>query len=130
MKEKYMVEELGFLEEMLLGYEDQMTIEEKERTETGQRKFAETKKKRDMIIKIMRLVRAEALNMEMREEAGHYDIATIAQMLLNESATAHIEQKEDSAQVRIYDEVHRKYIARFSVEMFQDWLLFTGHQFL
>ena len=91
---------------------------------------SEAKRKRDMTVKIMRLGRAEALNMELREETGHYDIATIAQMLLNESATARIERKEDATEVRIYDKVHGKYIAEFDVEIFRDWLLFTGHQFL
>lgn len=130
MREKYMVEELCFLEEMMLGYEDQMTVEHEKQAETGGKGFAEAKRKRDMVVKIMRLVRAEALNMEMREETGHYDIVTIAQMLLNESATARIDKKGDSAEVKIYDEVHGRYIAEFCVELFQEWLLFTGRQFL
>ena len=130
MKEKYMVEELGFLEEMMLGYEDRMTAEYKNYEAGNSREFVEAKRKRDMTVKIMRLVRAEALNMELREETRHYDIATIAQLLLNESATARIERKEDATEVRIYDEVHGKYIAEFDVEIFRDWLLFTGHRFL
>ncbi len=129
MREKYMTEELCFLEEMMLGYEDRMTAEYKKQETGNSRRFAEAKKKRDMIVKIIRLVRAEVLNMELREEAGHYDIATIAQMLMNESATVRIDRKEDAAKVRIYDEVHGKYIARFDVELFQNWLVFTGHQF-
>lgn len=130
MGETHMVKELGFLEEILSGYEEQMTHEYESREKGERDRFAEIKEKRDMLVKIMKLVRAESLNMEMREAAGHYDLATLAQMLLNESATARIDRRlNGSAKVMIFDEVHEKYVAKFHVKISRGLLLFTRCQF-
>ena len=61
MKEKHMVKELGFLEDMMLGYEDQMAAEYKNYEAGNCREFAEAKRKRDMTMKIMRLVRGGSI---------------------------------------------------------------------
>lgn len=119
--ETYLADELDFLEEILLGYEKQ--------SDAGGEGWQEAEKKVEMLIRIAKLVRAESLDMELREKAGHYDIATIAQRLLNESATAHISGNADSAEVTIFDEVHRNIIAKFQVKLSSKWLLFKDYQF-
>lgn len=116
-----MGEELEFLEELLLHYEELKDMGD-EGSEDARRKY-------DMLITIAKLVRAESLNMELRKKAGHYDVATIAQRLLNESATAYIRGNADSTEVEILDGIHHKLIAKFKVKISHHCLLFMDAQF-
>ena len=116
-----MGEELEFLEELLLRYE--------ELKEIGDERSEDARKKYDMLIRIAKLVQAESRNMELRKRAGHYDVATIAQRLLNESATAYVRRKADSTEVVILDEIHRNVIAEFKVKIALRCLMFMDTQF-
>lgn len=119
--ETYLVDELALLEDMLLKYEKQ--------ADANGEGWQEAEKKVGILIRIAKLVRAELINMELRGKAGHYDIATVAQRLLNESATAYVNGNADSAEVTVYDEVHRNLIAKFQVRLSSKCLLFDDHQF-
>lgn len=119
-----MGEELEFLEELLLQYEELKDMGD-EGSEDARRKY-------DMLITIAKLVQAESRNMELRKKAGHYDVATIAQRLLNESATAYVRRNADSPEVEIVeilDEIHRNVIAKFEVKIALRCLLFMDAQF-
>lgn len=117
-----MKDELDFLEELLVQYT--------KFTDVNSENFSlDAISKCNMIVRIAKLVRAEALNMKMRKDAGCYGIGTIAQKLLNESATAYIRGNADSAEVEIIDEVHRNVIARFKVKIAFHALMFTEIQF-
>ncbi len=116
-----MGEELEFLEGLLLQYE--------ELKDMGDEKSEDARKKYDMLIRIAKLVRAESLNMELRKKAGHYDVATIAQRLLNESATACVRRNANSTEVEILDEIHRNVIAKFEVKIALRCLMFMDAQF-
>lgn len=116
-----MGEELGFLEELLLYYEKLKDM--------GDEGSEDARKKYYMLIRIAKLVRAESLNMELRKKAGHYDVATIAQRLLNESATACVRRNADSTEVEILDEIHRNIIAKFKVKIALRCLMFIDAQF-
>lgn len=116
-----MGEELEFLEELLLYYEKLKDM--------GDEGSEDARKKYDMLIRISKLVRAESLNMELRKKSGHYDVATIAQRLLNESATACVRRKADSTEVVILDEIHRNVIAEFKVKIALRCLMFMDVQF-
>lgn len=117
-----MEKELEFLEELLLRYGEQKDMDNKQ-SEDATEKY-------NMLIRIAKLVRAEALNMELRKKAGHYDVPTIAQRLLNESATAYVRSvNADSAEVEVIDEVHRNIIAKFKVKIALHCLMFIDAQF-
>ena len=115
-----MKEELEFLEELILYFDKLRNTSEK---------AEDARKKLDMLFRIAKLVRAESLNMELRKKAGHYDVATIAQRLLNESATACVRRNAGSTEVEILDEIHRNIIAKFEVKIALRCLMFIDAQF-
>lgn len=104
---KNMEMELDFLEQLLL---EQEVLLETDRTDEAIEKY-------EMLIRITKVVQAESLNMKLREMMGHYDIATIAQRLLNESATAYISGNADSAEIRVVDEIHHNTMAEFKARI-------------
>lgn len=117
-----MEKELGFLEELLLQYGELKDMGGEQAEDAGE--------KCDMLFRIAKLVRAESLNMELRRKAGHYDVPTIAQRLLNESATAYVRGwNADSAEVEVIDEVHRNVIAKFKVKIAFHCLMFIDARF-
>ena len=76
--------------------------------------FAETTDK--ALIKIAKLVRAEARRLKMN---GKGNISSIAEKLLDESATAYIKGDADSAEIRIVDNIHLNTLARLKVRISQ-----------
>lgn len=114
-----MEKELDFLMEL---YEKQRAlmleystgeIENKPR-EGHEEEWGQARERVDLILRRMKLLHAED---HALKEVDRYKAATVAELLLNESATAHICGTADSTEVKIIDGIKRKIIAEFKVRI-------------
>lgn len=114
-----MEKELMYLEDLLgmqeynwgIYSEDLLCTQPKKGYE---KEWQETKDKIEMLYQIMKAVRAEQLSITSLEKDR---VGLIAEKLLNESATAYVRVGADSAEVWVYDGIHKKIMATFEAKI-------------
>ena len=81
----------------------------------------------DMLMKIMKLVQREIQTLSKEDRNS---LISMVEMILNESATAHISGSADSAEVTVVDGIERKVIATLKARIaLGDCLLIDGYRF-
>lgn len=130
-----MEKELDFLMELYEKQKAIMTehstggIENKPR-EGHEVAWNEAKEKADLLLRGMKLIHAGE---HALKAVDRYKVAEVVEMLLNESATAHLCGlcgTADSLEVKVFDGIRRKIIATFKVRITSmGTLIFDGYQF-
>lgn len=127
-----MQQELQYLEQLYLSEKD---IKKKYSSGSDlnspkmgyEKEWEQAQKRTDMLIKIMKLVYREE---HALSEQNGLNVASIAEMLLNKSATAHICEVADLIEVKIIDGIKRKIIAEFKVRItLNGTLIFDEYRF-
>ena len=126
-----MEQELLLIEEFLKDEYDNLNSYSKkpdlsEAKEGFEKVWSETKNRVEQLWKILKVVNVESHALKKDDRKN---LASVAERLLTESASASVYGDADAAEIVITDQVHGNEIARFNVKMYFHCVLFKGYQF-